>query len=110
MSKIKSIIERQRESGSGAPFKYYVNERAGDTSQIMSKNIEEAVEGGINAAEQQGVGKSPTPGKCPPNHVKDPVSNKCVPKTQEEQQEEEEEESNGDGGTLHVPTKNLSGN
>lgn len=57
MNRVKSIIEKQRESNSGAPFKYYVNERAGDTSQIMSKNIEEAVQGGIDAAQEQGVAK-----------------------------------------------------
>lgn len=104
MNRVKSIIEKQRESNSGAPFKYYVNERAGDTSQIMSKNIEEAVQGGIDAAQEQGVAKSPTPGKCPEGHSKDPVSGKCVPKT------EEEEETTGDGGTLDINEGDLSGN
>lgn len=106
MSKIKSIIERQRESGSGAPFKYYVNERAGDTSQIMSKNIEEAVQGGIDKAQEQGVGKDPTPGKCDEGYVKDPLSGKCVPKTEEEGDTDVSTES----GTLSVPTDALSGN
>ena len=103
MSKIKSIIERQRESGSGAPFKYYVNERAGDTSQIMSKNIEEAVQGGIDAAQEQGVAKDPTPGKCQEGYSKDAVSGKCVPKT-------EGEKTTGPDKTLEVNEGDLSGN
>ena len=79
MNKILSIIQRQRESGSGAPFKYFVNERAGDTSQIMSKEIENTVDSAIETAKGQGVAKGAAPGVCPPNHEKDPVSNKCVP-------------------------------
>ena len=104
MNRVKSIIEKQRESNSGAPFKYYVNERAGDTSQIMSKNIEEAVQGGIDAAQEQGVAKSPTPGKCREGYSKDPVSGKCVPKT------EEEEKTTGNSGTLDINEGDLSGN
>lgn len=76
MSKIKSIIERLRESGSGAPFKYYVDERAGDTSQIMSQGIEKAVAGGLKAAEDQGVAKQPAKAKCPPGMVMD-LNGKC---------------------------------
>ena len=81
MSRVKSIIERQRESNSGAPFKYYVDERAGDTSQIISKGIEEAVAGGMQAANDQGVAKGPADKKCPEGYTKDPVSQICKKST-----------------------------
>ena len=83
MNKILSIIERQRESGSGAPFKYFVDERAGDTSQIMSKEIENTVDGALETAKGQGVAKDAAPGVCPPDHEKDAL-NKCVPKKPED--------------------------
>tara|TARA_R100000541_G_scaffold57437_1_gene67594 strand:+ start:391 stop:699 length:309 start_codon:yes stop_codon:yes gene_type:complete len=98
MSKIKSIIERQRESGSGAPFKYYVDERAGDTSQIISQNIEGAVAGGLKTAADQGVAKEPAKAKCPEGMVMD-LNGKC--------KKAKEEDKTVD---LTVDTDNLAGN
>ena len=69
----------------------------------MSKNIEEAVQGGIDAAQEQGVAKDPTPGKCQEGYSKDAVSGKCVPKT-------EEEKTTGPDKTLEVNEGDLSGN
>jgi hypothetical protein len=77
MSRVKSIIEKQRASNSGAPFKYYVDERAGDTSQMMSQGIEGAVADGIQAAKDQGVAKGPADKVCPEGYTKDPVSKIC---------------------------------
>ena len=80
MNKILSIIERQRESGSGAPFKYYVDERAGDTSQIMSKEIENTVDSAIETAKGQGVAKGAAPGVCPPSEASSCARARCQPR------------------------------
>jgi len=92
MSRVKSIIERQRESNSGAPFKYYVDERAGDGSQIISQNIEGAVEGGLKAAEEQGVAKEPAKAKCPEGMVMD-LNGKCKKKEENSVKLEVDEET-----------------
>ena len=77
MSRVKSIIEKQRASNSGAPFKYYVDERSGDTSQMVSQGIEGAVDAGMQAAKDQGVAKAPADKVCPEGYTKDPVSKIC---------------------------------
>ena len=101
MNKILSIIQRQRESGSGAPFKYFVNERAGDTSQIMSKEIENTVDSALETAQGQGIKATPAPAKCPDDQVMD-KNGKCVPK--------ETGKLDKTTGVLDVDTDNLSGN
>ena len=101
MSKIKSIIERQRESGSGAPFKYYVDERAGDTSQMVSQGIEGAVAGGIQAAKDQGVAKGPADKKCPEGYTMNPVSKIC---------EKSPDDDSTTSADLSINEEDLSGN
>lgn len=101
MNKILSIIQRQRESGSGAPFKYFVDERAGDTSQIMSKNVEKTVDSALETAQNQGIAPPPADAKCPDDQVMD-KNGKCVPK--------ETGEEDKTTGVLHVDSDALAGN
>lgn len=101
MNKILSIIQRQRESGSGAPFKYFVDERAGDTSQIMSKEIENTVDSALETAQAQGMQAPPAPAKCPDDQVMD-KNGKCVPK--------EPGKLDKTDGVLDVNPDHLSGN
>ena len=102
MSRVRSIIEKQRASNSGAPFKYYVDERAGDTSQMMSQGIEGAVAGGIKAAEDQGVAKGPADKVCDKGYTMNPETKIC-----------EKNPDDSSTGVLEVSKedeKNLSGN
>tara|TARA_R110000822_G_C15333503_1_gene494857 strand:+ start:593 stop:907 length:315 start_codon:yes stop_codon:yes gene_type:complete len=104
MSRVKSIIEKQRASNSGAPFKYYVDERAGDTSQMMSQGIEGAVADGIQAAEDQGVAKGPADKVCDKGYTMNPETKIC---------EKNPDDSSTTSSTLEVSKedeKNLSGN
>ena len=105
MSRVKSIIERQRESNSGAPFKYYVDERAGDSSQIMSKGIEEAVAGGMQVAKDQGVAKGPADKVCDEGYTMNPETKIC--------EKNPDDPSTTSSSTLELSKedeKNLSGN
>ena len=78
MSRVKSIIEKQRASNSGAPFKYYVNEAAAGTGYQISNQQETFTKGmqdGVDMA--SGPQKAPT-SKCPSGMSMDPETKKCV--------------------------------